>query len=313
MLCARRALDRTSSPRQRAVDRHARATCNRAATRWWSSSTTKRSCAAPIGWWTWGPGRAGTAAASSPRARPGNSPPIRPSLTGRYLAGTEKIPVPEHRRRVAKTRAITIEGVTTNNLKNLSVQFPLSALGVRDGRERFGQELAVERNAGPGPGAAAGRHRRQARPAHQPPRRQPDRQGGADRSVAHRADAAEQSGHLCRRVRRDSQGVRQHPRRPRTRLQGGPLQLQREGRPLRRVSGTGAAADRDELPPRSLRPCPVCEGKRFNRQTLEIHYRDRSIADVLDMRVEEAAEFFENFPVIARLVGSLQRGRARTT
>ncbi len=50
------------------------------------------------------------------------------SLTGRYLAGVEKIPVPEHRRRTAKTRAITIEGVTTNNLKNVSVQFPLSAL-----------------------------------------------------------------------------------------------------------------------------------------------------------------------------------------
>jgi excinuclease ABC subunit A len=52
--------------------------------------------------------------------------------------------------------------------------------------------------------------------------------------------------------------------------------------------------------------CPVCEGKRFNRQTLEIRYRDRSIADVLDMRVEEAADFFVNFPVIARLIGSLQ-------
>jgi len=52
--------------------------------------------------------------------------------------------------------------------------------------------------------------------------------------------------------------------------------------------------------------CPVCEGKRFNRQTLEIRYRDRSIADVLDMRVEEAVEFFENFPVISRLLRSLQ-------
>ena len=50
------------------------------------------------------------------------------SLTGRYLAGVEKIAVPEHRRRVAKTRAITIEGVTTNNLKNIGVHFPLSAL-----------------------------------------------------------------------------------------------------------------------------------------------------------------------------------------
>ena len=52
--------------------------------------------------------------------------------------------------------------------------------------------------------------------------------------------------------------------------------------------------------------CPVCEGKRFNRQTLEIRYRDHSIADVLDMRIDDAAEFFENFPAIARLLGSLQ-------
>ena len=52
--------------------------------------------------------------------------------------------------------------------------------------------------------------------------------------------------------------------------------------------------------------CPVCEGKRFNRQTLEIRYRDQSIADVLDMRVDDAVEFFENFPAIARLLGSLQ-------
>ena len=52
--------------------------------------------------------------------------------------------------------------------------------------------------------------------------------------------------------------------------------------------------------------CPVCEGQRFNRQTLEILYRGRSIADVLEMRVDEAAEFFANFPAIARLLGSLQ-------
>jgi excinuclease ABC subunit A len=52
--------------------------------------------------------------------------------------------------------------------------------------------------------------------------------------------------------------------------------------------------------------CPMCEGRRFNRQTLEIRYRDQSIADVLEMRVDEAAEFFENFPVISRLVSTLQ-------
>ncbi|HKD36713.1 MAG TPA: ABC-ATPase UvrA, partial [Pirellulales bacterium] len=67
--------------------------------------------------------------------------------------------------------------------------------------------------------------------------------------------------------------------------------------------------------------CPVCHGKRFNRQTLEIRYRDRSIADVLEMRIEEAANFFENFPVIHRLLlslvevglGYLQLGQPSTT
>ena len=53
-------------------------------------------------------------------------------------------------------------------------------------------------------------------------------------------------------------------------------------------------------------PCPVCEGKRFDRQTLAIRYRGLSIADVLDLRVDEAVEFFQNHKAIARLLGSLQ-------
>ena len=53
--------------------------------------------------------------------------------------------------------------------------------------------------------------------------------------------------------------------------------------------------------------CPACDGKRFNRQTLEVRYRGRSIADVLEMRIDEAREFFANFPAIERLLVSLQQ------
>ena len=95
LLRARRAFDRTPPPRQPAADRRPAASCSRAATRWWWSSTTRRSCAVPIGSWTLGPERAGTAAAWWPRARPNKSPPAAQSLTGRYLAGVEKIAVPE--------------------------------------------------------------------------------------------------------------------------------------------------------------------------------------------------------------------------
>src|SRR5205085_2364043 len=52
--------------------------------------------------------------------------------------------------------------------------------------------------------------------------------------------------------------------------------------------------------------CPVCEGARFNRQTLQVRYRDKSIADVLDMRIEGAVSFFENFPTIARVLKSFE-------
>ncbi|HBT77798.1 MAG TPA: hypothetical protein DEB39_12950, partial [Planctomycetaceae bacterium] len=67
--------------------------------------------------------------------------------------------------------------------------------------------------------------------------------------------------------------------------------------------------------------CPACEGKRFNRQTLEIKYKGKSIADVLDMQIDDAHAFFENFPQIVRMLESLRRvglgyltlGQASTT
>ena len=192
--------------------------------------------------------------------RPGHarrrSPPIPTRSPAAIWPAASGSPCRTRRRRIAASPLDHDRRRDDEQSQERDGAVPALGAGLRDGRERLGQELAVERDAGPGPGAPAGRPGPQARPAHQPPRGEPDRQGGADRPVADRPHAAEQSGHVHGRVRRDPQGVCQHPRRPGPRLPGRPLQLQHQGRPLRGVPGPGPAADRNELPPRPVRPLP---------------------------------------------------------
>jgi excinuclease ABC subunit A len=228
------------------------------------------------------------------------------SLTGRYLAGTEKIPVPEHRRRTAKTRAITIEGVTTNNLKNLSVQFPLSALVCVTGVSGSGKSSllnetlarALVRRLG-GIAAKPGPHT-SLRGINQIDKVVQIDQSPIGRTL--RSNPATYAGVFdeIRKVFANTRDARARG------YKAGRFSFNVKGGRCEECQGQGQRRIEMNFLPDLYVPCPVCEGKRFNRQTLEIHYRDRSIADVLDMRVEEAAQFFENFPVIARLVGSLR-------
>jgi excinuclease ABC subunit A len=228
------------------------------------------------------------------------------SLTGQYLSGAEKIPVPQSRRRVAKTRAITIEGVTTNNLKNLSVQFPLSALVCVTGVSGSGKSSllnetlarALVRRLG-GIAPKPGPHTSLRGVS------QIDKVVQIDQSPIGRTPRSNPATYTgvfdeIRKVfatTRDARGRGYRVGRFSFNVKGGRCE-ECQGQGQRRI-------EMNFLPDLYV-ACPVCEGKRFNRQTLEIHYRDRSIADVLDMRVEEAAEFFENFSVISRLVSSLQ-------
>ena len=228
------------------------------------------------------------------------------SLTGRYLAGVERISVPENRRRVAKTRAITIEGVTTNNLKGISVQFPLSALVCVTGVSGSGKSSLVDetlaralvRRLGevapkPGPhGSLRGAS-------------QIDKVVQIDQSPigrTPRSNPATYTG-VFDEIRKVFAGTRDARGRG---YKSGRFSFNVKGGRCEECQGQGVRRIEMNFLPDLYVTCPVCEGKRFNRQTLEIRYRDRSIADVLDMRVEEAAEFFENFPAIARLIGSLQ-------
>jgi len=228
------------------------------------------------------------------------------SLTGRYLAGVEKIAVPAGRRRTAKTRAITIEGVTTNNLKNVTVQFPLSAFVCVTGVSGSGKSSLVGETlaravalrlggAAPKPGPFAG-----LRGVNQIDKIVEVDQSPIGRTP--RSNPATYTGIFdeIRKVFATTRDAKQHG------YKSGRFSFNIKGGRCEECQGQGLRRIEMNFLPDLYVECPVCEGKRFNRQTLEIRYRDRSIADVLDMRVEEAAEFFENFPAIARLVRGLQ-------
>ena len=230
----------------------------------------------------------------------------RQSLTGRYLAGDLAIPVPARRRRVAKTRLLTLEGVRTNNLKNVTAEFPLSVLTCVTGVSGSGKSSllsetlarALVRKLGgiapkPGPFDAL-------RGA-----------GGIDKVVqvdqspigrSPRSNPATYTGVFdeIRKVFTSTRDAR------RLGYKAGRFSFNVKGGRCEECQGQGVRRIEMNFLPDFYLLCPVCGGKRFNRQTLQIHYRDRSIADVLDMRVDDAAALFENFPAIARLLGSLQ-------
>jgi len=228
------------------------------------------------------------------------------SLTGRYLARAATIPVPMRRRRTAKTRSITIEGVTTNNLKNVTVQVPLSALVCVTGVSGSGKSSllnetlarALVRRLGgvaakPGPYAGL-RGTRQI-----------DKVVQIDQSPIGRTPRSNPATYTG--VFDEVRKVFTHTRDARQRgYPAGRFSFNVKGGRCEECQGQGQQKIEMNFLPDLYVTCPVCEGKRFNRQTLEIRYRDRSIADVLEMRVDDAAAFFENFPVIVRLIHSLQ-------
>ena len=243
------------------------------------------------------------------------------SLTGRYLAGTDRIPVPLRRRRVAKTRSITIEGVTTNNLKGVTARFPLSALVCVTGVSGSGKSSllnetlarALVRRLGgiapkPGPHTSLRGTSRVDKvvqidqsPIGRTPRSNPATYTGVFDEI--------------RRVFTNTRAARQRG------YKAGRFSFNVKGGRCEECQGQGQRKIEMNFLPDLYVTCGVCHGKRFNRRTLEVRYRDKSIADVLDMRVDDSVVFFENFPVIARLLGSLQEvglgyitlGQASTT
>jgi excinuclease ABC subunit A len=228
------------------------------------------------------------------------------SLTGRYLAGTEQISVPAERRKANLARAIILEGVTTNNLKNVSVKFPLSTLICVTGVSGSGKSSLLNETL------ARALHRRLGNDGPKPGPHtslrgvsQIDKLIEIDQSPigrTPRSNPATYTG-IFDEVRKVFANTRE------ARAKGfnsGRFSFNIKGGRCEECRGHGQSRIEMNFLPDLYVPCEVCQGKRFNRQTLEIRYRDLSIADVLDLRVDDAIEFFQNFQTIARLLKSLQ-------
>ena len=227
------------------------------------------------------------------------------SITGKYLSGREKIPVPEVRRPRQKDRQLTVRGARENNLHDIDVAFPLGQLVAVTGVSGSGKSTLVNdilyRSLARtiyGARTIPGRHRTIDGLD------QVDKVIHVDQSPIGRTPRSNPATYT---------GVFDHVRKlfaqtPEAKMRGyqqGRFSFNIKGGRCEACSGDGTIKIEMNFLPDVYVPCEVCHGARYNRETLEVHYKGRTIAEILDMPIEEAAEFFEAIPAIARHMRTL--------
>jgi excinuclease ABC subunit A len=227
------------------------------------------------------------------------------SITGAYLDGRTKIEIPKKRRPLDPKRKLVVKGAHENNLKNVDVEFPLgnfvSVSGVSgSGKSTLVNEIlyTVLANKLNGARLVPGRHKTitgldqldkvvhvDQSPIGRTPRSNPATYTGVFDKV--RALFAETSEAKVR-------GYEQ-----------GRFSFNVKGGRCENCAGDGTITIEMNFLPDVYVPCEVCHGARYNRETLEVHYKGKTIAQVLDMSIEEASTFFESVPAIARYLKTL--------
>ena len=230
---------------------------------------------------------------------------VEKSITGKYLSGRLKIPVPKKRRKALKSKVIEVQGAIENNLKNVSVKFPLGVFNCVTGVSGSGKSTLVNEVL--------------------------------YKSIAKELNGSNEKTGKCKGIKGINQvdkiiNIDQSPigRTPRSnpatytgvfdlirdifaateeaKLRGyqkGRFSFNVPGGRCESCNGDGVHKIEMHFLPDIYVPCEVCKGKRYNRETLEVKYKGKTIADVLDMTVEEALEFFDKIPKIKQKLQTL--------
>lgn len=227
------------------------------------------------------------------------------SITGDYMAGRRRIEVPASLRPVDKKRQLTVRGARENNLKNVTVSFPLGVFTAVTGVSGSGKSTLVNdilytslANKLNGAKQVPGRHKSIDGLEHL------DKVIHVDQSPIGRTPRSNPATYT---------GVFDHIRKlfaetSEAKMRGytpGRFSFNVKGGRCEDCSGDGTLKIEMNFLPDVYVPCETCHGKRYNRETLEVHYKGKTIADVLEMPVEEAAEFFAAFTPIARHLNTL--------
>lgn len=228
------------------------------------------------------------------------------SITGQYLSGKKEIPIPKKRRTPKKDQALAVVGARENNLKNITVKFPLGVMTVVSGVSGSGKSTLV--NDILANELLARLHRAQTVPGEH------DRIDGIE--FLDKVIVIDQSpiGRTPRSNAATYTGVFNQIRelfakQPEAELRGykaGRFSFNVKGGRCETCQGDGVNKIEMHFLPDVYVTCPTCHGKRYNREALEIKYKGRDIAEVLDMTIDEAVEFFENIPAIAGKLKTIQ-------
>ena len=228
------------------------------------------------------------------------------SITGQYLSGKKTIPTPKKRRTPKKDQALIIKGARENNLKNINVKFPLGVMTVVSGVSGSGKSTLV--NDILANELLARLHRAQTVPG------------------AH--DEIEGTEYLDKCIVIDQSPIGRTPRsnpatytgvfnqirelfakQPEAEVRGykaGRFSFNVKGGRCENCQGDGVNKIEMHFLPDVYVTCPVCHGKRYNREALEIKHKGKDISQVLDMTIDEAVDFFANIPAIAPKLKTIQ-------